>query len=135
MMILLNGSKRYQEMMFDHVEYSVQSYAQSLKFYASCLPKLGSNLLFSSDKNKNFGFGGRDSTELLISEGLPTSPKLHIAFRASSEKQVNEFYEQAISNGGKCNGPPGYRKDYDPGYYAAFVIDPDGHNVEALYRA
>jgi catechol 2,3-dioxygenase-like lactoylglutathione lyase family enzyme len=122
-------------MMFDHVEYSVQSYAQSLKFYSSCLAKLGINLLFSNEKNKCFGFGTHELTELLLSEGEPTTPKLHIAFRASSEKQVNEFYEQAISSGGKCNGPPGYRKEYDPGYYAAFVIDPDGHNVEALYRA
>lgn len=60
---------------------------------------------------------------------------MHIAFKAVSEEQVNEFYREAISNGGKCNGPPGYRKDYCPGYYAAFVLDPDGYNIEALYRS
>jgi catechol 2,3-dioxygenase-like lactoylglutathione lyase family enzyme len=122
-------------MMFDHVEYQVQSFAQSLKFYSSCLPRLGYQLLFANEKNKVFGFGSGEWTGLLLSEGTPTTPKLHIAFKATSEDQVNEFYQSAIANGGKCNGAPGYRTDYGPGYYAAFVIDPDGHNVEALYRA
>jgi predicted lactoylglutathione lyase len=106
-----------------------------LNFYTSCLPKLSCYLLFSDEKTKTFGFGTSDWTEFLLSEGSSTASKLHIAFRASSEIQVNEFYQNAISNGGKCNGPPGYRNDYHPGYYAAFVLDPDGHNVEALYRS
>lgn len=122
-------------MMFDHVEYSVKSFEQSLKFYSACLPHLGCRLQFSDEKSKTFGFGTNDWTEFLLSEGTPTTPRLHIAFRATSEEQVNEFYKNAISNGGTCNGAPGYRTDYHPGYYAAFVIDPDGHNVEALYRA
>lgn len=121
--------------MFDHLEFYVQSFEKSLKFYSSCLPRLGYKALFANEKNKSFGFGSKDWTEFLLTEGTPTMPKLHIAFRATSEDQVNEFYQNAISNGGVCNGPPGYRKDYHPGYYAAFILDPDGHNVEALYRA
>lgn len=92
-------------MIFDHVEYCVRSFEQSLQFYSSCLPALGVELLFSDEKSKNFGFGSGEETELLLSEGAPTAPRLHIAFRATSEEQVDEFYRQAVSNGGKCNGP------------------------------
>ncbi len=121
-------------MIFDHVEYNVFSFERSLKFYSACLPVLGCKLTFSDEKNGTFGFGTRLSTELLLTAGTPTAPRLHIAFVAKSEEQVQEFYRQAIESGGTCNGAPGLRKDYDPGYYAAFILDPDGHNIEALYR-
>ena len=121
-------------MMFDHVEYNVLSFERSLKFYSACLPTLGCKLTFSDEKSGNFGFGTNTSTELLLTVGNPTTPRLHIAFVAKSEEQVQKFYNQAIESGGTCNGAPGLRKDYDPGYYAAFILDPDGHNIEALYR-
>lgn len=120
--------------MFDHVEFGVQDYEQSLKFYSSCVPELGIELLFTDKKGKSFGFGKGEWTGFLLFEKKLTAPKMHIAFKATSKEQVNEFYHKAVANGGKCNGEPGYRKDYGKGYYAAFVYDPDGHNIEALFR-
>ncbi len=110
------------------------SFEKSLRFYSACLPVLGCKLIFSDEKNGIFGFGTKSSTELLLSAGTPKTPRLHIAFVAKSEEQVQEFYQQALESGGTCNGARGLRKDYDPGYYAAFILDPDGHNIEALYR-
>ncbi len=121
--------------MFDHVEFSVKNYEKSFAFYNACLPCLGFKLLFHSKEHKDFGFGVSDkATEFLLTESGESQPQMHFAFKANSEAAVQEFYSAAISSGAKCNGEPGYRKDYGPGYYAAFVIDPDGHNIEAVFR-
>jgi catechol 2,3-dioxygenase-like lactoylglutathione lyase family enzyme len=70
-----------------------------------------------------------------ISEGTPNQPALHIAFHADTQQQVNEFHRAALAAGGKDNGPPGPRPHYHAGYYGAFVLDPDGHNIEAVCHA
>lgn len=66
-------------------------------------------------------------------EDSPLSKSVHIAFSADSKEMVQSFYETAIALGAKCNGPPGLRPHYEPDYYAAFVFDLDGHNIEAVY--
>lgn len=120
-------------MFFNHVEFQVSSYEKSFRFYSACLIPLGFLLNTNNDKDGIFGFGLNTdkSDDLLLTAGAATKPAMHICFRAQSQHQVDEFYEQAIKSGGICNGPPGLRQ---PGYYAAFVFDPDGHNVEAVFR-
>jgi catechol 2,3-dioxygenase-like lactoylglutathione lyase family enzyme len=120
-------------MFFDHVEYQVSDYGNSLKFYSGCLIPLGFKLTTNNEKKGIFGFGlsTDKSDDLLLTAGAPTKPTMHICFRAKSMAQVDEFYRQAMIGGGVCNGPPGLRH---PGYYAAFVLDPDGHNIEAVFR-
>lgn len=68
------------------------------------------------------------------SEGKPANPRMHIAFRAADKAQVDKFYEAALEAGATCNGKPGPRPQYHAAYYAAFVIDPNGHNLEALIQ-
>ena len=120
-------------MFFDHVEYRVSDYEKSLKFYSACLIPLGFKLTTNNEKSGIFGFGltTEKSDDLLLTAGAPTKPAMHICFNAKSAAQVDEFYHRAIKAGGICNGPPGLR---NPGYYAAFVYDPDGHNIEAVFR-
>ena len=120
-------------MFFDHVEFRVNNYETSFKFYSACLIPLGFKLTTNNEKKGIFGFGlTKDkSDDLLLTAGAATRPVMHICFSAKSESQVNEFYQRAIEAGGACNGPPGLRH---LGYYAAFVYDPDGHNIEAVFR-
>lgn len=82
-------------------------------------------------------FGWEDSlqTDFWISESLRNEPRLHIAFRADTREQVDEFYRAALSAGGKDNGNPGLRLGYHENYYGAFVLDPDEHNIEAVCHA
>jgi predicted lactoylglutathione lyase len=120
-------------MFFDHVEYRVKDYNNSFKFYYACLVPMGFKLTTNNEKKGIFGFGlsTDKSDDLLLIAGVSTKPEMHICFSAKSAAQVDEFYRQAILAGGICNGPPGLRQ---PGYYAAFVRDPDGHNIEAVFR-
>jgi catechol 2,3-dioxygenase-like lactoylglutathione lyase family enzyme len=120
-------------MFFDHVEYCVSDYRKSLEFYSACLVPLGFQLTTNNEEKGIFGFSlnTNKSDDLLLTAGAPTKPAMHICFSAKSLTQVDEFYRQAIKAGGVCSGPPGLRR---PGYYAAFVRDPDGHNIEAVFR-
>lgn len=120
-------------MFFDHVEFQVSDFGNSFKFYFACLIPLGFKLTTNNEKKGIFGFGlsTDKSDDLLLTAGVATKPVMHICFRANSAAQVDEFYHQAVLAGGICNGPPGLRQ---PGYYAAFVRDPDGHNIEAVFR-
>ena len=118
-------------MFFDHFEYQVSDYGRSFKFYSACLIPIGFMLTTNNEKKGIFGFGlsTDKSDDLFLTAGSPTKPAMHICFSAKSSDQVDEFYKLTIANGGICNGPPGLRR---PGYYAAFVYDPDGHNLEAV---
>ncbi len=120
-------------MFFDHVEYSVSDYNKSLAFYSACLIPLGFKLNTNNEKAGIFGFclTTDKSDDLLLTACAPTKPAMHICFSAKSTAEVDEFYNQAIKAGGVCNGPPGLRHS---NYYAAFVRDPDGHNIEAVFR-
>jgi predicted lactoylglutathione lyase len=78
------------------------------------------------------GYGVPPKADFWVSEGTPNEPRLHVAFRAETRKQVDEVYQAALAAGGKDNGKPGPRPHYHDDYYGAFVFDPDEHNVEAV---
>jgi catechol 2,3-dioxygenase-like lactoylglutathione lyase family enzyme len=120
--------------MFDHVEIAVKSMAESQRFFSSILGPTGISETFVDKGNGTAGFGTGDMTQFLIFESDLGLARFHICFSAASREQVNAAYSAGILAGGRDNGGPGYRDHYCPGYYAAFLLDPDGNNVEVLYR-
>ncbi|WP_444926504.1 VOC family protein [Microbulbifer sp. TRSA002] len=114
--------------MLDHIRLYVHSYERSKDFYQQALMPLGYQLVMEFDDWA--GFGWADKAELWIRGGTSTTPQLHIAFRAEERQVVREFYRLALEAGGKDNGAPAVYEQYHPGYYAAYVLDPDGHNLE-----
>lgn len=120
--------------MFDHVEFPVGAIAASREFFAAVLSELGIEEFFFDREAGSAGYGAGDVTGLLIFEGELGPRRLHICFSASSAEQVAAAYTAGLKAGGRDNGGPGYREHYSPGYYAAFVFDPDGNNIEFLYR-
>lgn len=125
--------------MIDHTGVGVSDFIKSKEFYQKALAPLGYQLLLdlpaSVTKSTDVaGFGEPPKPDFWISHGQPQVPHVHIAFRASSKEQVDQFYSAAIKAGGKDNGKPGPRPHYHEGYYGAFVLDPDGHNIEAVFH-
>jgi predicted lactoylglutathione lyase len=117
--------------MFDHVSLKVRDFRKSLAFYQAALAPLGFEAQYLDVQGKSVGFGPKGAVGLWIAEGTPQS-SVHIAFVSRSRKAVTEFFEAGLDVGGKDNGKPGLRPDYAKDYYAAFLIDPDGNNVEAV---
>lgn len=120
--------------MIDHLTLSSANYEASKNFYQAVLAPLGYKLVkeFGSDVA---GFGVGDRLDFwLANDAQKTRPIFHLAFVAETTAQVDEFYRLALSAGGKDNGAPGPRKSHGPNYYAAFVFDPDGQNIEAVCR-
>jgi catechol 2,3-dioxygenase-like lactoylglutathione lyase family enzyme len=122
--------------MFDHVKFGVSDYAASKAFYLKALEPLGVAVV--SEGSPTYGIElsppeGKVSLCLFQTEEKPAH--LHVAFVAESRQQVEAFYRAALEAGGKDNGAPGLRPHYHANYYAAFVIDPDGHNIEAVCHA
>lgn len=118
--------------MFDHVGFNVADFAASRSFYLAALAPLGMGLLAEGEGWAMIG--GADG-RLWIGAFGPAASPIHLAFRAPTRAAVGAFYEAALAAGGTDNGGPGLRPDYAPDYYAAFVLDPDGHNVEAVTTA
>lgn len=116
--------------MFDHVGFGVTQLARSKNFYLQALAPLGVGVAMEGPYGVGLGRQGKPS--LWLSETHETPAHLHLAFAAASRAEVDAFYGAALAAGGRDNGPPGLRPHYHPNYYAAFVIDPDGHNVEAV---
>ncbi|HEX5599686.1 MAG: VOC family protein [Pseudomonadota bacterium] len=117
----------------DHIGLQVSDFARAKEFYSAALQPLGIKLQMElpNEAGGVAGFG-RCKPEFWIAAGkTPTSP-FHIAFHAANRAQVDAFYKAAIAAGARDNGAPGLRPQYHPNYYGAFVIDPDGHNVEAV---
>jgi catechol 2,3-dioxygenase-like lactoylglutathione lyase family enzyme len=111
--------------VLDHVHVRVRDLDVSRRFYEAALGALG--------REVTAGEGYFSSDELFVSDdGAPTQ-NLHFAFQADGPEVVARFYDAALAAGGRDNGPPGERS-YHPGYYAAFVLDPDGNNVEAVFH-
>lgn len=122
----------------DHTSLSVSDYAKAKAFYAAALAPLGCGLQMEfpmDDGSRVMGIGLPGKPFLWISGGGKTSPHVHIALRAENRGQVNAFYAAAIAAGGTDNGAPGPRPHYHEHYYAAFVLDPDGHNIEAVVHS
>jgi predicted lactoylglutathione lyase len=115
--------------MIAHTSLTVSDYGKSKEFYLKVLEPLGyqNNMEFG----ESAGFNDGKNTDFWISKEASITPT-HVAFEAASKQQVQAFYEEALAAGGKDNGAPGYR-DYSPGYYAAFVYDPDDNNIEAVW--
>ncbi len=116
--------------MFDHVGFGVTQFARSKDFYLKALAPLGVGVAMEGPYGVGLGRQGKPS--LWLSETRETPAHLHLAFAAASRAEVDAFYRAALAAGGRDNGPPGLRPHYHPNYYAAFVLDPDGHNVEAV---
>lgn len=120
-------------MFFDHVKFGVSDYAASKAFFLRALEPLGVAVV--SEGPPAYGVelsppGGKASLCLYQTEEKPAH--LHLAFRAGNRRQVEAFYRAALEAGGKDNGAPGLRPQYHANYYAAFVIGPDGHNIEVV---
>ena len=122
--------------MIDHLAIDVSDLERSGRFYDKALEPLGYKKLMEAPQEFEghlcLGWGDPSKTELYINEGSRNEPRLHIAFRAENRKKVDEFYKAALASGGKDNGKPGLRPKYHESYYGAFVLDPDGHNIEAV---
>lgn len=115
--------------MIAHTSLPVSDYKKAKTFYNAALAPLGySN---NMEYGEAAGFNDGKNTDFWISKQKSVVPT-HVAFEANNRKQVDAFYHAALAAGGKDNGGPGYR-DYSPGYYAAFVFDPDGNNIEAVW--
>lgn len=126
--------------MIDHTGIIASDFDKSKAFYTKSLAAIGYTLLMEFPASVTghtdvAGFGEPPKPDFWISKGTPNHPPVHVAFRASSRAQVDAFYQAAISAGGRDNGPPGMRPHYHPNYYGAFVLDPDGHNIEAVCHA
>jgi len=125
--------------MLDHLGFPVSDYARSKGFYAEALAPLGYALVMEVRQHASYlpagGFGTDGKPDFWIGgEGRLNRP-IHIAIAARDRAAVDAFHRAAISAGGKDNGAPGLRPHYHPNYYAAFVLDPDGHNIEAVCHA
>ena len=122
--------------MIHHLSLGVRDLSQAGVFYDSALGALGYRRVFEDDTA--IGYGLIDEEDVLclkLSPGTqPPGPGFHLAFAACSRSAVDLFHTSALKIGGRCNGPPGLRPDYGAGYYAAFLIDPDGHRIEALCK-
>ena len=117
--------------MFDHVVFGVSDYAASKAFFLKALEPLGVTVAMEGPSGVELiRPGGQSSLCLCPTEDKPAH--LHLAFRAENRQQVEAFYLGALEAGGKDNGAPGLRPHYHANYYAAFVIGPDGHNIEVV---
>jgi catechol 2,3-dioxygenase-like lactoylglutathione lyase family enzyme len=118
--------------MFDHVGLNVDDYGASRAFYEQALEPLGYRIAMAFDQWKAAGFGTTDKPEFWISERRPTTTGAHVCFSCDDHATVDAFHAAAMAAGGRDNGAPGLREHYHPTYYGAFVLDPDGNNVEAV---
>ena len=117
-------------MILDHIGFNVSDFPKSKAFFVEALQPLGIGIvsegegwaMIGREQKPQFWFG---------SFGNPPGP-IHLAFSAKNREQVRQFHRAALAAGGKDNGAPGVRAQYHPNYYAAFVIGPDGHNIEAV---
>jgi catechol 2,3-dioxygenase-like lactoylglutathione lyase family enzyme len=115
----------------DHVTLAVSDYEASRRFYRAALAPWGSREV---DYGDAAAFGPEGSEDLAVAPGEPPSAPVHVAFAAPDRKTVDAFHAAALQAGGRDNGPPGLRPHYHAGYYAAYVLDPDGNNVEAVFH-
>ena len=124
--------------MLDHVGFAVSDAQRSRAFYEPALKPLGIALMleFGPDKTESggtaLGFGSDGKPYFWVGDNERPGEGTHVAFTAASRADVDAFYQAALAAGGRDNGAPGLRPHYHPNYYGAFVLDPDGHNVEAV---
>lgn len=120
--------------MIDHLGIPVKDIAASRRFYEAALAPLGYKVMGEETNGlgNNVVLMGVDEIDFVIADGEPVTDGTHFAFRVETRAEVDAFHAAALAAGGRDNGAPGIREDYHPNYYAAFVIDPDGMNIEAV---
>jgi catechol 2,3-dioxygenase-like lactoylglutathione lyase family enzyme len=126
--------------MLDHIGLKVTDVERARTFYDQALKPLGVSVVMEVPKEKTgstpyLGYGEGQKPYFWIGQEGRATEQLHVAFVAASRAKVDEFYRAAMAAGGRDNGPPGLRPYYHPAYYGAFVLDPDGHNIEAVCHA
>ena len=126
--------------MIDHIGMPVRDLADATEFYFKALAPLGIAIVLQVSAEESghgaaVGFGAEQKPFFWIGEGERIGGHAHVAFAASSRAAVDAFYRAALAAGGKDNGPPGLRPHYHANYYGAFVLDPDGNNIEAVCHA
>ncbi|HEY2005001.1 MAG TPA: VOC family protein [Solirubrobacteraceae bacterium] len=125
-----------RNVVIDHVTIGVSDLATSAEFYRRVLATLGFRDFGpwqEGDPDLAFGTDGAD--DFAISLNYPTGAPVHIAFAAERRQQVDAFHAAGLAAGGTDNGAPGFRPEYSDGYYGAFILDPDGNNIEAVHHA
>jgi catechol 2,3-dioxygenase-like lactoylglutathione lyase family enzyme len=123
--------------MLDHIGFPVADFARSKAFYLRALAPLGYGLVkevsaAETGSGDHAGFGPKGRPYFWIGTGKPIRDQVHVAFVAKDRAAVRAFYEAALAAGGTDNGPPGVRPRYHADYYGAFILDPDGQNIEAV---
>ena len=122
--------------MLDHIGFPVSDYERTKTFYLKALAPLGYSLIMEVKQDDSdspaAGFGANGKPDFWIGGEGGLNKPLHVAILAGNRAAVDAFYHAAIAAGGRDNGAPGIRAHYHPNYYAAFVFDPDGHNIEAV---
>jgi catechol 2,3-dioxygenase-like lactoylglutathione lyase family enzyme len=123
--------------MIDHTGVLVTDFEKSKQFYSEALKPIGYKLLLefpaSTTGSANVaGFGEPPKPDFWIGYGKPNDPRVHVDFRVGKRSLVDAFHQAALAAGGKDHGAPGLRPQYHANYYGAFVLDPDGHNIEVV---
>ena len=123
--------------MIDHIGIVVSDFEKSKTFYISALAPISYVLIMEFPESVTgttdvAGYGELDKPDFWISRGTPGKSSTHVAFSVASREMVDVFYKAALEAGGRDNGGPGLRPHYHPNYYGAFVLDPDGNNIEAV---
>lgn len=123
--------------MIDHTGITVSDFEKSKAFYLQALAPIGYMLIMELPASVTghtdvASFGEPPKPDFWFSRGTPNQPPIHVAFRVRSRAEVDAFYTAAMAAGGTDNGSPGLRPHYHPNYYGGFVLDPDGHNIEAV---
>jgi len=121
--------------MLDHMGFGVSDFVRAKSFYAKALAPLGIGIVMEVRPEEGghaaLGFGKDGKPFFWVALGA-VAPNIHVAFAAGNRAEVDAFHRAALAVGGRDNGAPGLRAHYHPSYYAAFVLDPDGHNIEAV---
>jgi len=122
-----------RRVVIDHLTVGVSDLARSRDFYSRALLPLGfSEIGKWREGDVEIDFGLEEAADFAISTAYPAGAPVHVAFAADRREQVDAFHAAAVAAGGRDNGAPGLRPEYSDGYYGAFVLDPDGHSVEAV---
>ncbi len=124
--------------MIDHISLAVSDLDRSRRFYDAALGPLGIRPVRAGPSSCAYELDGSDDFSIhaiAAGEGAVTAPRQsHFAFKARDRSSVDSFYRHALQAGGRDDGAPGLRPEYHAGYYAAFVVDPDGHRIEAVFH-
>jgi catechol 2,3-dioxygenase-like lactoylglutathione lyase family enzyme len=128
---------REDQTMLGHLSFGCSDLERSIAFYDAALAPLGLMRVWTKQNAAGYGYPGSGDLLAIKKQSAPVRPPgpgFHLAFNARTHIAVDAFHSEALRAGGTDNGAPGLRPDYGPDYYAAFVIDPDGHRIEAVFQ-